>query len=167
MPPQNPPSSTHHTAWQHPKHHRRHLSFCRTSPTLLRDAGEGYRIQYIMSAWAHQSPAAGGSGRSTKKKLLLWHLSLPPNPSPLPYPSPHPAHETTTPAPSHPYPKGRVCNAQMTKSSNKSVPSPTSPEVFFFFLFFAHFLLSSFWTSRGHRCRPFSPPVLAFNFYRA
>ena len=24
-----------------------------------------------------------------------------------------------------------------------------------------------FWTSRGHRCRPFSPPVRAFNFYRA
>ena len=23
------------------------------------------------------------------------------------------------------------------------------------------------WTSRGHRCRPFSPPVRAFNFYRA
>ena len=28
-------------------------------------------------------------------------------------------------------------------------------------------LLSSFWTGRGHRCRPFSPPVFAFNFYRA
>ena len=28
-------------------------------------------------------------------------------------------------------------------------------------------LLSSFWTSRGHRCRPFFPPVLAFNFCRA
>ena len=28
-------------------------------------------------------------------------------------------------------------------------------------------LLSSFWPSRGHRCRPFFPPVLAFNFYRA
>ena len=27
--------------------------------------------------------------------------------------------------------------------------------------------VSSFWTSRGRRCRPFSPPVLAFNFYRA
>ena len=27
-------------------------------------------------------------------------------------------------------------------------------------------LTSNFWTSRGHRCRPFSPPVLAFNFYR-
>ena len=24
-----------------------------------------------------------------------------------------------------------------------------------------------FWTSRGHRCRPFSPPVRAFIFYRA
>ena len=30
--------------------------------------------------------------------------------------------------------------------------------------FFLTLLLSSFWTSRGHRCRPFSPPVLAFNF---
>ena len=28
-------------------------------------------------------------------------------------------------------------------------------------------LLSSFWTSRRHRCRPFSPPVPAFNAYRA
>ena len=37
--------------------------------------------------------------------------------------------------------------------------------VYIFFFFFTH-LLSSFWTSRGHRCRPFSPPVLAFNFYR-
>ena len=35
----------------------------------------------------------------------------------------------------------------------------------FFFLLHTH-LLSSFWTSRGHRCRPFSPPVLALNFYR-
>ena len=36
-----------------------------------------------------------------------------------------------------------------------------------FFFFFVTLLLSSFWTSCGHRCRPFSPPVLAFNFYRA
>ena len=28
-----------------------------------------------------------------------------------------------------------------------------------FFVFFTH-LLSSFWTSRGHRCRPFSPRLL-------
>ena len=27
-----------------------------------------------------------------------------------------------------------------------------------------HLLSSFFWTSRGHRCRPFSPPVLAFDF---
>ena len=33
--------------------------------------------------------------------------------------------------------------------------------------FFRTLLFSSFWTSRGHRCRPFPPPVLAFNFYRA
>ena len=34
-------------------------------------------------------------------------------------------------------------------------------------LFFFTLLLSSFWTSRGHRCRSFFPPVLAFFFYRA
>ena len=37
----------------------------------------------------------------------------------------------------------------------------------FSFFFPLTLLLSSFWTSRGHRCRPFSQPVLAFNFYRA
>ena len=31
--------------------------------------------------------------------------------------------------------------------------------------FFLALLLSSFWTSRGHRCRPFSPAVLVFNFF--
>ena len=37
-----------------------------------------------------------------------------------------------------------------------------------FVFFFLTLLLSSFWTSRGHRCRPFPPPpVLAFMFYRA
>ena len=35
------------------------------------------------------------------------------------------------------------------------------------YFFFLTLLLSSFWTSRGHRCRPFSPPVFAFDFYRA
>ena len=36
------------------------------------------------------------------------------------------------------------------------------------FLFFIHsHLLSSFGTSRGHRCRPFFHPVFAFNFYSA
>ena len=39
---------------------------------------------------------------------------------------------------------------------------PGSEAVFFFF--FRTHLLFSFWTSRGHRCRPFSPPALAFNF---
>ena len=33
--------------------------------------------------------------------------------------------------------------------------------------FFFTLLLSSYWTSSGHRCHPFSPPVLVFNFYRA
>ena len=45
--------------------------------------------------------------------------------------------------------------------------TPGSWEFFFFFSSLSHSLLSSFWTSRGHRCRPFSPPVLAFNYYRA
>ena len=36
--------------------------------------------------------------------------------------------------------------------------------MFFFFLTLALF---SFWATRGHRCRPFSPPALALNFYRA
>ena len=34
-------------------------------------------------------------------------------------------------------------------------------------IFFSYLVLPSFWTSRGDRCRPFSPPVLAFNFSRA
>ena len=34
-------------------------------------------------------------------------------------------------------------------------------------IIFLTLLLPSFWTSRGHRCHPFFPPVLAFNFYRA
>ena len=42
------------------------------------------------------------------------------------------------------------------------------PYRFFFLVFdFCTLLLSSFWTSRGHRCRPFPAPVLAFYFYRA
>ena len=39
---------------------------------------------------------------------------------------------------------------------------------YFIYLFiFSTLSLSSFWTSRGHRCHLFSSPVLAFNFYRA
>ena len=45
-------------------------------------------------------------------------------------------------------------------------PRYYSDSASFFFLFLT-LLLSSFWTSRGHRCRPFSPPVLAFNCHRA
>ena len=36
--------------------------------------------------------------------------------------------------------------------------------LFFAFCFFLTHLISGFWTSRGHKCRPFSPQVLAFNF---
>ena len=39
--------------------------------------------------------------------------------------------------------------------------------LFFLFFSFCTLSLSSFWTSRGHRCHPFSSTVLAFNFYRA
>ena len=53
----------------------------------------------------------------------------------------------------------------MSHSSCERVSQPSgevktevSPLLFFFFL---TLLLSSFWTSRGHRCRPFSPPVLS------
>ena len=35
------------------------------------------------------------------------------------------------------------------------------------YLFSCTLLLCSLCTSRGHMCRPFSPLVLAFNFYRA
>ena len=35
---------------------------------------------------------------------------------------------------------------------------------FISYSFLRTLLLSSFWTSRGHRCRPFFPPVLAFIF---
>ena len=41
----------------------------------------------------------------------------------------------------------------------------TPPSLFFcFFFFFCTLLLSSLRTIRRHRCRPFFPPVLAFNF---
>ena len=36
-----------------------------------------------------------------------------------------------------------------------------------FSLFFHTFLLSSFWTSRGHRCRPSFPPGSCLKVYRA
>ena len=36
-----------------------------------------------------------------------------------------------------------------------------------YYFSFCTLSLSSFWTSRGHKCHPFSSPVLAFNFYRA
>ena len=45
---------------------------------------------------------------------------------------------------------------------------PSNPTIGYFFPSFSRTrLLSSFWTSRGHRCRPFFPPVFASNFYRA
>ena len=41
---------------------------------------------------------------------------------------------------------------------------------YFYFIFifiFCTLLLSSFWTSRGHRCRPFSPPGSCLRFFIA
>ena len=43
---------------------------------------------------------------------------------------------------------------------------PHTGTTFFFFFINSTLSLSSFWTSRGHRCHP-SSPILAFNFYRA
>ena len=56
-----------------------------------------------------------------------------------------------------------------------TVGTPVLLYVLFFFLIIPFtFQLNSyevlpaiFWISSGHRCRPFSPPVRAFNFYRA
>ena len=64
------------------------------------------------------------------------------------------------------------CITRMRQEIEKANRDPT----FFFFFFYHHFhfpaqlvVLPSaiFWTSRGHRCRPFSPPARAFNFHRA
>ena len=54
-----------------------------------------------------------------------------------------------------------------TKRGSKERKGGKNTILFFFFFFsffFRTLLLSSFWTSRGHKCRPFSSPVLAFNF---
>ena len=65
---------------------------------------------------------------------------------------------------------GRVGSGRVRRCSNPHGAGRVGSgglRFFFFFFFFRTHLLSSFWTSRGHGCRPFSPPVLAFNFYRA
>ena len=54
-----------------------------------------------------------------------------------------------------------------TLASREQCRKPFPPCFFFFFFFFVTLVLSSFWTSRGQKCRPFFPPVLAFNLYRA
>ena len=49
-------------------------------------------------------------------------------------------------------------------------PSSSRPPPCLLISFFFHThtrIPSSFWTSRGHKCRPFFPLVLAFIFYRA
>ena len=50
--------------------------------------------------------------------------------------------------------------------SSATTQSSRQRVIFFFFLFFS-LVLSSFWTSCGLRCRPFSPPLRAFSLYRA
>ena len=50
------------------------------------------------------------------------------------------------------------------KQDRNLIVTQTAGRTVFFFLFFHTHSLSSFWTSRGHRCRPFPPPpVLALN----
>ena len=55
----------------------------------------------------------------------------------------------------------------ITSSMTQRSHAPMNSLMLPFLFFFLTLLLSSFWTSRGHTCRPFSPPFLAFNFYRA
>ena len=62
----------------------------------------------------------------------------------------------------------RRANAHTVARAVRTYLLGSAPTLFFlFFFFFSTLSLSSFWTSRGHRCHPFSSPVLAFNFYRA
>ena len=63
-----------------------------------------------------------------------------------------------------PPPDYGTCLHFIARRIQHSLPSSTRVELNHFFFFFRTHLLSSFWTSRGHRCRPFFPPVLAFNF---
>ena len=68
--------------------------------------------------------------------------------------------------------RGKREGVRPTRRSVRAEAHPhgfcAQPRSSFFFLFFSlKLLLSSFWTSCGHRCRPFSPPVLAFNFFIA
>ena len=58
---------------------------------------------------------------------------------------------------------GRGEKNLLTTINNNINSDPGSMMIFFF----PTILLSRFWTSRGHSCCPLSPPVLAFNFYRA
>ena len=55
--------------------------------------------------------------------------------------------------------KGAIATGKAVKSLSRGNTQVTGRCTF-------TLLLSSCWTSRGHRCRPFSP-VLAFHFYRA
>ena len=61
----------------------------------------------------------------------------------------------------------RILKLTLTTTSCRSGLNPV--RVLRFSLYFLHlnFIFSSFWTSRGHRCRPFISPVLAFVVYRA
>ena len=61
--------------------------------------------------------------------------------------------------------KGKTLLGPMHSDKNKQ--ETRSLLVSFIHLFFHTHLLSSSWTSRGHRRRPFSPPAFAFNFRRA
>ena len=56
------------------------------------------------------------------------------------------------------------CKTESIFGRDRFVRLSASLIFYFLFNYFRTLLLSSFWTSRGHRCRPFFPPVLAFNF---
>ena len=104
-------------------------------------------------------PCAGGNRKRNSAKgrpraiFLFPHLrSLRPGPLSL---LAAPAH-----IPSKGLPYGRLSPGTWASRERMALL------LYIYILFFTR-RLSSFRTSRGHRCRPFSPPVLAFNFYRA
>ena len=74
-----------------------------------------------------------------------------------------------TPTPS---PSPNIARQSHNRGWDKNVYARYNPHgwrcmaYFYFYLHFHTHLLSSSWTSRAPRCRPFPPPVFAFN-YRA
>ena len=76
------------------------------------------------------------------------------------------------------YPEHRIIKKTLRECKYKTVSLHINASMIFFFSFSIvtiTFQLNSwevlpsaiFRTSRGHRCRPFSPPVRAFNYHRS